>query len=481
MMIQKLREIIRKYVSQFWNTVKKIKSVLMKIKIFKNWMKVSLEGDKIDFQEVPQEPDIRRIKFVGWGIIVFFFGGFALWSVLANLDSAAVAPGQVIVSSERKTIQHLEGGIVKRIYVKEGDSVKRGDLLVQLDEVQAQEKIDAFKDQLNLLQTTEARLIAERDGAEQITFPERIMKQINDPKVQKEIATQQLTFDTNKEEKVDLIEILNKKILQSKDELESYKAQYNSELQQVALIGKEIKTMEGLDEKGLILKSRLYALQREEARLLGNRKDHEAKIAQTTQHIKETETEIIHKTEQQKQEIFKLLYETKKDIPKVIEELSAARDVLKRLSITAPQDGVIMDMKVHTVGGVVRPGEPIMDLVPSSDNMIIKARVHPLDIDLVRVGLVARVNLMAFKTRYTGRLNGKVTEVSGDSFRDPKTGENYYEVLVVVDPNELEKVKGLYLYPGMPVQVMIITHKRTPLQYLLSPIRDSLDRAFREK
>ncbi len=453
----------------------------MKIKIFKNWMKVSLEGDKIDFQEVPQEPDIRRIKFVGWGIIVFFFGGFALWSVLANLDSAAVAPGQVIVSSERKTIQHLEGGIVKRIYVKEGDSVKRGDLLVQLDEVQAQEKIDAFKDQLNLLQTTEARLIAERDGAEQITFPERIMKQINDPKVQKEIATQQLTFDTNKEEKVDLIEILNKKILQSKDELESYKAQYNSELQQVALIGKEIKTMEGLDEKGLILKSRLYALQREEARLLGNRKDHEAKIAQTTQHIKETETEIIHKTEQQKQEIFKLLYETKKDIPKVIEELSAARDVLKRLSITAPQDGVIMDMKVHTVGGVVRPGEPIMDLVPSSDNMIIKARVHPLDIDLVRVGLVARVNLMAFKTRYTGRLNGKVTEVSGDSFRDPKTGENYYEVLVVVDPNELEKVKGLYLYPGMPVQVMIITHKRTPLQYLLSPIRDSLDRAFREK
>ncbi len=413
--------------------------------------------------------------------IILFFGIFGLWSVIAKIDSAAVAEGFITVESNRKTIQHLEGGIVRNIFVKEGEEVKSGQPLMKLDDTQANASLEILQSQLNELMAEEARLVAERDGDKAIEWPEALKKQQDKPGIKKLLKSQQAIFISNKKTIVGQVEILKQRIGQLEKEIDSLRAQTVSQSKQLELIEEEIVAVAYLEKKKLIERSKLLALQREAARLEGNRDEHLGLIAKTEQKIGETKLQIITVTDTYLQEILTRLREIQGKLADLHERFHATKDILSRTLITAPQSGRVLDLKQHTIGGVVRPGDAILDIVPSQDQLIIEARINPLDIDIVHAGLEASIRLTALKQRYTPILTGEVIHVSADRYIDQNTQQPYFKAFVTIDAKEVAKIRGYNLYPGMPVTVMIVVDKRSPLSYFMSPIYQSFWQAFREQ
>lgn len=426
---------------------------------------------------------IRQTIWMGFGIIFFFFFILGTWASFAQLDAAAVAEGKVISASYRKTVQHLEGGIIKKINVKEGSHVKNGDVLIVLEDTQAKASYDATRKQVDELLATEARLIALRDGKDKIIFPERLLENEDIPEVKKIMETQRANFEADKRTLNGQLEILQQRIEQLKDEIDSLKAQVRSSDAQLVLAEKEISAMRVLDEKALIEKTRLWSIERESARIEGNRGEKLALIARAQQKIGETQQQILTTKDENLRETLKELRDTQVKLSELYEKERASEDVFTRTKIIATQDGIVVNLQQHTIGGVIKPGEDILEIVPAEDSLVIEARANPLDIDVIKPGLPARVQLVAFKQRSTPQLEGEVTHISADIFQDEKTQESYYRVYVKVEPEEFKKLndESIKLYPGMPVQVMIVTGSRTPMSYLLSPISDSFHRAFREE
>ncbi|KTD25487.1 HlyD family secretion protein [Legionella lansingensis] len=439
--------------------------------------------DKLSHQLPPvaEKPIITVPMIFGLVILLVFIGGFFVWSVFFPLDSAAVSEGKFIVEYQHKTIQHLEGGIIAKIYITEGSVVRQNTPLIKLDDTQAKASLEVLQGQVWENLAAEARIFTELNNKPKIDFPDELMKVANNPKVKKIIAGQENLFTANENTFEGQNKVLNQRIDKFNQEIASLQAQVTSETEQLKLINEEIEAVAYLEARKLIDRPRLLALKREAARLIGNRGEHLGQIAKTHQAIGETKSQIYTLEENRRKELLEELRDTQQKLADLWEKLKAAEDVLKRTLILAPQTGTVIGLKKHTIGGVISPGQDILDIIPSEDKLIIEAEIDPLDINTVRPGLPAKVHLIAYKQRYTPTLEGTVIHVSADIFEDEATHKKFYKARIALNKDELAKLPHVSLYPGMPVQVMIITEKRTAFDYLIAPIRDSFRNAFREE
>ena len=426
-------------------------------------------------------PDPGRIILAGALSLMVFTGVVGLWSTTPPLDSAAVAPGSVVVESRRKTVQHLEGGIVRGILVAEGARVEPGMPLVVLDQTQARSALDTMRSQQDELLAREARLLAERIGADTVEFPSSLTDRADDPRIADLIDGQRRLFAARWESLRGQVDILVQRTAQLDAEAEGLRAQVASTESQLALIAEEMQDTRSLVSKGLERKSRLLSLERETANLGGRRGEYLASIARSEQRRGETALQILDLRNKRVEELAKELREVQGKLRELEERRHAAEDVLDRTVVRAPVTGTVMNVQVHTSGGVIGAGKPILDIVPDDDSLLIEAKLRATDIDSVHTGLPARIRLTAFKQRTTPVLFGRVTYVSGDALTDQRTGTTTYNAHVVVDRGELERAGGLSLQPGMPAEVMIVTGRRTAADYFLSPLTDSFARAFREE
>ncbi|MCE3232978.1 MAG: HlyD family secretion protein [Rickettsiaceae bacterium] len=393
-----------------------------------------------------------------WGgiitAVVFLF--FGLWAGFAPLDSAAIANGSVVLSASRKTVQHLEGGIIQEILVKEGDNVTKGQPLIHLNATSANSQQELLLGQFRLAKASEIRLLAERDEGK--------------------------PFETRQAAVSGQINILQERIMQYNEQIKGLEDQTKEVRKQKQLIDNEVKSVSGLVEKGLEQKPRLLALQRRQSELDGETAKHASEIATIKGSISEAQLQIINVQNEYLKSVMTELKEVQQQISDLQEKIQASGDILKRTVITAPQAGKVTGLKYHTLGGVITPGAPIMDIVPQDDRLIIEAQVRPQDIDIVHEGLPAKVMLTAYKSRFVPRLEGKVTQVSADRFINDKTGEAYFLARIEINDGTIAKLtKNIVLYPGMPAEAFITTGESTLLQYMASPIIDSLRKSFKEE
>ena len=409
-------------------------------------------------------------------VVVLFLGGFTAWAALAPLESAAIAPGALGVSGERKTVQHLEGGIVARIAVAEGDVVAAGQTLLVLDDTQPHAALAQLEGQRRSAAALQARLIAERDGLEAIAWPERLRMPDDDGV----LATQERIFAARKASFDNEIAILERRIAQIREQAAGYEGHIAAQDREIALLSEEARDIRPLVEKGHMPKPRLRALEREEAEVTGARARNRAQVARLAQAIGETRLQIVRLGNARRTEVTTELREVEARLADLNERLVAARDVLARTRVAAPVAGIVVGLGVFTHGAVIAPGQRLMDIVPAGDRLVVEARVAPTDIDSVAVGLSAQVRLTAFSLLTTPPLDGHVIRVSADAFTDDRTGAAWYEARIGLDPGQAA-LEGLQLVPGMPAEVMIVTGASTPLEYLLKPILTSMDRALREK
>ena len=429
----------------------------------------------------PLKLSLRGPIMTGVAILIVTAGGFGAWAGLSPLSSAAVATGVVTVNSFRKTIQHLEGGIIAELAVTEGAIVRAGQVLLRLDETRARTGNDQLRGQYLAALAFEARLIAERDGLSTIVFPGELAERTNDPKLAEIVQTQQRLFDTRRTSRISERDILRKRIDQLREQIGGSQAQKAAKGRQLALVREEYVAVKELFEQGYERKPRVLALQRAQAAIEGEVGELTADIARTQQAIGETELRIVEIDNKFMQDVAAQTREVQVQLSDLRDRLRQSEEVLGRIDIRAPLAGTVVGLRFHTVGGVVAPGAPILDIVPAEDKLIIEARVRTLDIDVVRAGLEASIRLTAYKQRSTPSIRGTVINVSADRLVDEKTGMPYYLAQIEIDPESLRRAPNVALYPGMPAEVMIETGSRLAIDYLLSPFTDVLDRAFREK
>jgi HlyD family secretion protein len=430
----------------------------------------------------PPTPLSRFRGIVAFGIatIAIFIVGFGSWSAFAPLESAAIASGLVESESKRKTIQHFEGGIVGAILVNDGDLVAEGQPLIRLDDVQARSLLATLKGQLWDAQAREARLLAERDARTTIEYPAVLLQQASDPAVQLAIAGQNKIFETRSSVVGSKTALIGQRIAQIREEIVGIRAQEVASRKRINLLGQEIVGIRELVNKGFVPKPRLLALERELVESEGRLGELVAQTARARQTIAESEINILSLQNDVQNEIAQALRDTQNQIHDLTEKIQAASHVLTRTEIKAPEAGIVTDLRIHTPGGVVGAGQPLLDLVPPNDRLIVTAQVRPEDIELVRPGLVAHVRLIPFHQRRTPPVDGKVIYVSADRLVDPKAGVSYYAAKVEVDEAMLKRLDHVEMVPGMPAEVMIKTGESTVAFYALAPIIDSFNRAFRE-
>lgn len=423
----------------------------------------------------------RGTIIAGISILTVFFGGLGTWAALAPLDSAVIAPGVFKVEGNRKTVKHLDGGIVAKLLVKEGDRVEKGQLLIRLDETDARARIDIFSGQYDSLKALESRLLAERDGLDTIRFPDFLLDRGGDDNVAEILAGQINVFETRRASLAGQIAVLRQRIAQLRTEIGGFQTQKRSQDRQLELIREELAGTRQLYEKGWSPKFRVLALERKAASLEGESGKLSADIARTRQAIGETKLQIAQLQKERLAEATTELRDVQTRLGEVEPRLRWAEEMLSRTELVAPEAGYVLGLTAFTVGGVIAPGERVLDIVPADNTLIIEARIQPSDIDDVYAGMSAEVQLTAYKSRVVPTVEGVVTKVSADRFTDERSGDAYYLVYVEVDPDSLASSHNISLYPGMPAQVMIATGARTALDYLLSPLTSSFDRAFREQ
>jgi membrane fusion protein, type I secretion system len=430
--------------------------------------------------EQMRDPGLNRLISAGIFVCVLFFGVLGGWAHFSQLASAAIAPGELGFDTNRKTIQHLEGGIVAEILVADGDEVNPGDVLVRLDRTQPLAVYEQVKARQLTILATEARLRAERDGLNEIAFP----TELDDPQFTAHAAdirhSETRLFNTRRETLEHQRGISQQRILQLEEEIQGLTEEIASQNRQIALLHDEIGSMETLYEKKMVSKQRLLALQRETSELEGERSRNQASIARARQSISEEELRTIEIENERDAEVLSQLRQLQGDILEVTERFSAAEDVLARTDIIAPTRGTVVGLTVATIGGVIGSRQPLMDIVPAEERLLVKAYLEPKDIDAVRAGQLAFVRLTAFNQRNLLPIEGTVASVSADSLIDEQTGGRYYLARVTLPPPGDEAFQGMEIYPGMQAEVMIQVGERSPLDYLLQPLRDSMNRALRE-
>lgn len=421
----------------------------------------------------------RGVTVVGFVIIFVFFGIFGLWASLAQLGSGAVATGQLQVDSNQKTVQHLEGGIIRRIHVRNGDVVPAGKILVELDDTRVRVEFDLLEQQHLANLGMWARLVAERDHKRSVTFPNTLTARNSDPYVQEIIEGQQRLFLNRTKALRSQLSLLDQRMGQTREEITALAAQQQADERQLELIDEEIADLRKLYEAGLARKTRLLSLERTEAQLEGSIGNREALIARARQTISETEFQKINLVEQSASEVEAELREVQNILEDLEDRLTGARDLLDRSQIRAPYAGRVYGLRFHTEGGVVGPAEPMMGIVPEDDELIVQVNIDPVDRDNVEVGAEATVRLTSFSQRTTKPIEGKLIDISADVVQSDGRPP-FYEARIELNLASLAKQPDLHLVQGMPAMAVIKTGDQTMLEYILAPISRSLNLAFKE-
>lgn len=422
---------------------------------------------------------LNTLIAIGMIISVVGFGGFIWWSVSANLAKGVSAQGTIVVEGKRKTVQHYEGGIVKDIYVKDGDKVKQGDVLIRLDETQIQSRSDLLNIRFNTAIATLDRLFAEQKHTATLEFRSQLMAQKTDNDIAQILDVQQTLFTARREQLEGRALILEQRIEQLNQSKQGLNAQKNAALIQLDFLDDELKRSEQLVKRKIVSLSDIIVKKRDKANVEGEigRLDAELAAASVTQG--EAKLEILQLQKTFDQEVAQQILETRETRFDLQSQIIAVEDVFKRLEILAPQDGTIISLNVFTVGGVIPAASPILDIVPTEDELVIEARTRAIDVDNIYVTQPVRVRLSAFKMRSTPLLQGKVESVSPDIIIDQNTGESYYLTLISISDEEKAKINEKIL-PGMPAEILIETGSRTPLEYMLEPLEKVVERALNE-
>ena len=404
-----------------------------------------------------------------------------IWMVAVPLAAAVIVPGNLVVQSNVKTIQHPTGGVVAEIAVHDGMRVKAGDLLLRLDATQARANLRMIDKQLNELRLRIARLVAERDGLPQVDLPRELAPMADDDEVKSLLTSERSLFKARGNALQSQRELLQSRIAQLDQENQGIDAQLQSKVEQLDLVSRELTGVQDLFDKKLVPLTRLTSLQRESARIDGERGQLLSAGAETKSKISETKLQIVRVDQDFRTDVVKELGETQGKEAELVERGVAARDMLDRIEMHAPTSGVVHQLGVHTIGGVVRAGDQIMEIVPDTDELQVEARLPPGDIDQVRHGDKAFVRFTAFNQRTTPEVVGLVSYVAADVSHDQQTNAPYFTVRITLPEEERRRLSGLQLVPGMPAEIFMQTGSRTMMSYLFKPITDQLHRTFVER
>ncbi len=428
--------------------------------------------------EDPADFGIGRQRRAGWALIGIFVVGGTIWASVTRLEGAAIAAGVVGVESNRKSLAHLEGGIVREILVREGDHVAAGQPLLRLDTTMAGAALDLLKSREAALIARRARLQAEQSGQQSIALPPELLDQADRAEIVDLIEGELKVFETRIDNLKAEGRVLGERIAKHRTEIAGLKSVKASTERRLKLLRDEHAMIADLLKEGLVPRKRGLELERQIADSEGEIGEFAAQIARAGEAISEIEMQSALTRERHLKEVSRELQDVREQLAETRERLRAAQDVLERTEVKAPQAGTVVALSIHTLGGVVRAGEPLLDLVPDDDRYVVNLRIDPRDIDVVYPGMPARVRLTAFNARTTPTLEGRVSTVSADRLVDPDTGIAFFTGRV--EPELTEDARHPKLTPGMQAEVFLVTAERTVLDYLLDPMVRALDRAGRE-
>lgn len=437
---------------------------------------------RISYETLLHEgPRIQRPVVTFLCVTAIFFGGLAAWSAMAPLASGAVAQGMVRVDTNKKTIQHLEGGIIREILVRDGERVRAGQALVRLDSMAVQADQAVLQNQSWAAQLEEARLLAERAGEDDFNIPAALKPLASRRDLAALISVQRNIIRSQRSAMQGDIDVQGKKIAQQQAQIEALNTQIVSTQEQIRLFKEELVTAQDLLARGYERKPRVLGLQRSVAQAEGDLSSLNGRLETAGQTIAEVRAQIEAIRRQRDKIISDDLEKARSKKEEAEQQLRKGADKLRRIDVVAPQDGYVLGLKYFTAGAVVGAGAPILDIIPDNEILVLYAKVNPLDIDVVHEGLPAQVRLIAYKQRIVPTLPGLVTQVSADAVTDDSSKGQFYTARIEVKPEELARIPGVKLYPGMPIEAVILTGERTLLDYLLRPLLDSFSHSFREQ
>jgi HlyD family type I secretion membrane fusion protein len=429
----------------------------------------------------PPNASFTRVAVIGFAVIIFTFGILTLWAAFTPLDSAVTGHGIVVVQSNRQTVQHFEGGIIKTILVHEGDKVKAGQVLFQLDPVQANASKDIAGNQLYNLVAKSARLAAERDGRASVQFPQELLENRSDPTVAQAMEDEQRQFQERRATVQSQVEVLNARIAQYKTEIDGIDQERVSLKSQSALLNEELSGLTELYKQNLVPKPRILDLQRDLANIQGQLGRLLADRSKAQQAAGETTLQIAQVKQQFYQDVSKDMTDVQTQMGDVRQRFIVASDTARRIDITSPVEGTAQSLRVFTVGAVIRPGDPLVDIAPDDKDMQIQAHFSPNDIDSIHAGMMTQLRFSTFHDRTIPVIEGTIHSVSQDRMIDEGTHQPYFLAIVKLKEQELPpQVRGR-LIAGLPADVIVTTGKRSALQYILQPLTTAMRAAMREK
>lgn len=448
----------------------------------KPYVPPSFDDNEIGQVDPGLKARMRRPIVIGSWIVGIFVVATFLFAAVAPLDAAVLAPGTVRVEANRKEVRHRDGGIVRRILVREGQQVRLGQPLIMLDDVQAKAVVDTLQNQYDAVLAQSARFQAEAAGQRTLTFPPELTARMSDPRVAGLIRDQQFLFTSRLSFYDSQSDVLGQREQQLQTQITGVQAQLESIDEQIRLTREELAGYQTLHEKGYAPKTLILRYERTLADLQGRRGSLVSEINRLRQQMGETRLQLVTLRQERTSEAAEGVRQMQTQISDVGPKLTAARQVLERTVVRSPADGYVLSLSQHTIGGVVGAGELLMAVVPINEPLIVSARIKPIDIDDVRPGMPARVRLSAFNYRKVSPMEAEIVSVSADQLTDERTGEAYFMAEIRIPPQELAKLpKGEKVTPGMPAEAMIVTGKRTILSYIVSPITDTVSDALREE
>jgi HlyD family secretion protein len=430
------------------------------------------------------KPDaaIRQYVLIGLAAVFMFGGTATAWSLIARIDSAVVTQGTVVVESNIKKVQHPTGGVIGAIFVKEGDHVNEGEVVVRLDETATKSALDIVVNDLTSTRARAARLVAERDGEDHVKFPDDLFVKVDsDPLVKDVIEGEMKVFASRLTMRRGLKAQLNERIGQTNEEIKGLKDQQKSIEIQLRVTRRELDGLRGLESRGLVPKPRIAALEKEVAGSDGQLGETTGRLMSARGRIAETQLQVLQLDNDHMTEVNKDLREAETRINELQDRKVTAEDQLRRIEIRSPISGMVHQLTVHTIGGVVGQTEPLMLIVPDTDKLIVQVKIQPQDIDQVHVGQLARVRFTAFNQRTTPEVMGKLFRIAADLTTEPQSGQSYFSAAVSLTEEEVAKLGKLKLLPGMPADAFITTGNRTFASYLIKPLTDQMNRSMRER
>jgi HlyD family secretion protein len=423
---------------------------------------------------------IRRQLYAGLAGVIVLAVGLGGWAITTEIAGAVIASGSVVVDSSVKKVQHPTGGVVGQLHVRDGDQVKAGDIVVRLDDTVTRANAAVMAKSLDELRARQARLQAELNDLREIGFPAEVLDRSSDATVSRVLAGEQRLFESRRAARAGQKSQLAERIGQLEEQQRGLDEQVGAKKLEIDLIQRELESVRILWRQNLVQLSRLTTLERDYARLRGERGALLSSIAQVKGKVTETELQILQIDQDLRSEVGKDLGEVRAKISELVEKQVAAEDQLKRVDLVAPQDGTVHQLAVHTIGGVINAGEPVMLIVPK-ERLIIEVKVAPNDIDQIRIGQSAILRLSAFNQRTTPELNGEVDRISADVVQEQKSSTSFYTARITFSDNELARLNGFALVPGMPVEAFLQTGARTVMSFLLKPLSDQIAKAWRER